>query len=345
VTEGVAALKSSVATLEDAKRRDYAFARSLVRLPSLDAPDVAAALFAPVAIERFQRALYWAELGRRYMPPGLLPQPDAGPTRARRSGTTVRFPKERATPAFLLRDAELSFVLGAGSTRPRPFAGRLTGLTSAPALYGRPTVFQGSAPAVRVAALLDHVRATPRDTAGAEIGGVKLPAFALPSLPVRLEPGEGTVGLRLALRGDTVRARWSVSAGAVRWMRDSAAPPSSELERIVWRVLSGVRALDLSAELGGTLAAPRLSVRSNLDRALADGLRAALGEQLAGAERRLRGEVDRLADEQAAPVRARIAELERDVTRQVSGERTRVDQVERELEQRLRELTRGIRLP
>lgn len=346
LTDGVAALRTGVAGLDDARRRDYAFACGLVKLPSFEGPDIASALFAPVAIRRFQEAVYWAELGRRYMPPGLLPRADAGPKRARRAGTTVRFPREKDLPAFLLREAELSMVLGAESPRPRAFAGRLTGLTSAPALYGRPTVFEGSAPAVRVAAMLDHVRATPRDTAGAEIAGVRLPGFALPSLPVRLEPGEGTVGLRVALRGDTVRARWSVAASAVRWERDTAGGAApSDVEAIVWRVLSGIRSLDLAADLSGTLQAPRLSVRSNADRAIADGLRAAIGEEVAAAERRVRAEVDRIAEERAAPVRARVAEVEREAAARLAAERGRVEQVERELEQRIREVTRGIRLP
>jgi len=206
-------------------------------------------------------------------------------------------------------------------------------------------LFEASAPAVRIAALVDHVGDTPRDTAGAEIAGVRLPDIALGSVPMRLAPGDGTVGLHVALRGDTVRARWSVSAAAVRWLRDSGGPRTSDVDRVVWRVLSGIQALDLSAQLSGTLAAPRLSVRSNLDRAVSEGLRAAVGEEIAAAERRLRTQVDRLAEERAAPVRGRIADVEKNVNRIIAEQRGQVEQVQRDLEQRLRELTRGIRLP
>ncbi|HXF95119.1 MAG TPA: hypothetical protein VNI61_03345, partial [Gemmatimonadales bacterium] len=344
VTEGLASLAAGMAALDQARRRDYAAARDLIALPRLEAPDLAAALFAPIAIERFQRAVYWAELARRYLPPGLLPRADPGPKRARRAGTTVRFPRERAYPPFLLREAEVSFILGAESADARTFAGRLTGLTSAPALYGRPTVFEARGPAVRVGALLDHVGPTPRDTAGATVEGVRLPGFSLPSLPVRVEPGEGTVTLRVALRGDTIRARWSVAAAAVRWHRDTAVAPT-DLAGIVWSVLGDVRALEVGAEVSGPLGAPRLSVRSNLDRALAEGLRAAVGAEVAAAERRLRDEVDRLAEERAAPVRARLAEIERDLGARLADQQSRLDQIERELEQRLREVTRGLRLP
>jgi hypothetical protein len=110
-------------------------------------------------------------------------------------------------------------------------------------------------------------------------------------------------------------------------------------------VLDGVRTLELDAEVRGTLAAPRLVVRSNLDRVLADALRAVLGEEVAAAERRLRAEVDRLVEQHAAPVRARAATLEQEGRARVAEYTERVDRAQADLEQRVRELTRGIRLP
>jgi uncharacterized protein (TIGR03545 family) len=344
VTGGVASLRAGVAGLDSAKQRDYARARSLLKLPSLDAPDIGAALFAPAAIAKFERALYWTRLAREYMPPGLAPHPEAGPPRTRRAGTTVRFPRERALPRFLLRTAELSFLLDPTAPRPKPYAGRLTGLTSDPALYGRPTLFQASAPAVSAGALLDHVRPTPRDTAGATVQGVRLPTLPLPSLPVQVDPGQGTVQLGFALRGDTIRARWAVQASRVRWTRDSSAP-RSPMGDLLWQTVSGIEGLDVSAGVTGTLAHPRLSVRSNLDEAIAARLRAMLGAEVAAAERQLRADVDRQVDARAAPVRAQVTAAQAEVTGRLAEQRTRLDQAQKRLEDRLREITRGVRLP
>src|SRR6266496_2448184 len=130
VTQGTANLKAGLAGLDSARRRDYGFARSLLKLPSLDAPAVGAALFAPGAIKPFEQVLYYAQLARRYMPPGLLPRATTGPSRVRRSGEDIRFPQERALPRFLLRNAELSFLLHPNAAQPQHYAGRLTGLTS-----------------------------------------------------------------------------------------------------------------------------------------------------------------------------------------------------------------------
>ena len=343
VTGGLADLRAGVAGLDSAKQRDYAFARGLLKLPSLDAPEIGIALFAPTAVAQFQRALYWTQLARAHMPPGLLPRADAGPPRSRRSGSTVRFPREHALPGFLLRTAELSFQLDPTAPQPTSYAGRLTGLTSDPALYGRPTLFEASAPAVTAGAMLDHVHATARDTAGATVQGVRIPVFQLPSLPMRLDPGQGTVQLGFALRGDTIRARWAVRSTHVAWARDSSARGSTVTD-LLWRTLSGISDLQVDAGVTGTLTQPRLSVRSNLDEAIATRLRAMMGEEVAAAERRLRAEVDRQVDPAIAPVRARVTALQTDVTKRLAEQRGRLDQAQKDLEARLRELTR-IRLP
>src|SRR5207249_3942917 len=204
VKTGLAGLQSGLAGLDSMKRRDYAFARSLLKLPSLDAPGVGAALFSPGAITPFERVLYYAQLARRYMPPGLLPRAAPGPKRVRRAGEDVRFPKERALPAFLLRSAELSFLLHPNAAQPQQYAGRLTGLTSEPALYGRPTTFRASGPQLDAGALLDHVRDIPVDTGGATVGRITLPAFQVPGVPLRLDPGAATTQLGLTLNGDTI---------------------------------------------------------------------------------------------------------------------------------------------
>jgi uncharacterized protein (TIGR03545 family) len=343
VTGGLAALRAGVAGLDSAKQRDYAFARGLLKLPTLDAPEIGLALFAPSAVAQFQRALYWTQLARAHMPPGLLPRAEQGPPRARRSGSTVRFPREHALPGFLLRTAELSFQLDPTAPRPKRYAGRLTGLTSDPALYGRPTLFEASAPAVTAGAMLDHVHATARDTAGATVQGVRLPVIQLPSLPMALDPGQGTAQLGFALRGDTIRARWAIRSTHVQWSRDSAVQRSTGAD-LLWRTLSGISDLQVDAGVTGTLSQPRLSVRSNLDAAIAARLRTMLGEEAAAAERRLRAEVDRQVDPAIAPVRARVTALQSEITGRLAQQRARLDQAQKDLESRLRELTR-IRLP
>jgi uncharacterized protein (TIGR03545 family) len=344
VKSGITQLQNGLAGLDSARQRDYAFARSLLKLPSLDAPEIGKALFAPGAIKPFERVLYYAQLARRYMPPGLLPRATTGSSRVRRAGEDVRFPKERALPAFLLRSAELSFILHPTSAQPQQYGGRLTGLTSEPALYGRPTDFRASGPQLTAGALLNHLRDIPVDTGGATVGGITLPAFQVPGLPLRLDPGAATTQLGVTLNGDTIRARFAIRSTNVTWTRDSGFT-NSTIGNLIWQTVSGISNLDVEARVSGELHHPDLAVRSNLDQAIASRLRAVLGEQVAAAEKQVRDRVDALINDKVGPVRAHVNEVQTQAQAQVAQQRARIDELQKNLEQQLRQLLGGVRLP
>ncbi len=344
VKSGVARLQAGLVGLDSAKQRDYAFARSLLHLPSLDAPNVGAALFGAGAVKPFERVLYWAQLARRYMPPGLLPRATTGPARVRRAGEDVRFPKERALPAFLLRTAELSFVLKPTSDQPQRYAGSLTGLTSDPALYGRPTLASATGPQFSAGAMMNHVRSVPLDTAGAIVGGIPLPALDVPGVGLRIDPGAGSTQLGFRLNGDTIHARFALRSLNARWARDSGLT-NSTMGSLIWQVVSGISNLDLEARVSGALHNPTLAVRSNLDQAIASRVRAVLGDQIAAAEKQVRARVDSLVNDKVTPVRAHVNELQAQAQTQIAQQRARIGELQKQLEQQLRSLTRGIRLP
>ena len=340
VKRGVAGLNAGLAGLDSARRRDYAFARSLLKLPSFEAPSVGSALFAPGAIKPFERMLYWVQLARRYMPPGLLPRASTATKRLRRAGEDMRFPQERALPGFLLRSAEISFLLH----QTQRYAGRISGLTSDPAIFGRPTVLAASGPQLAAGGLLNHVRGTPLDTAGASVGGIHFPAFSLPGVPLRLDPGAATTELGFNLNGDTLNARFAVRSTSVRWDRDSGFA-NSQIADLIWRAVSGISNLQLEARVFGALQHPQFAVRSNLDQAIATRLRAVLGEQVAAAEQRMRVRVDSMINDKVGPVRTRVAGIASQTQAQVAQQRGQVDDLQRALEQRLRDMLGGIRLP
>jgi uncharacterized protein (TIGR03545 family) len=350
VQQSVKLLGSGVQSLDEARKRDYAFARSLLKLPTVSAPDIGNAFFGKVSIDRFQQALYWAELAKHYMPPGLLPREDPGPKRLRAAGVTVRFPKEHEWPQFLMELGQVDFIIGDGLLK-GDYAATVQGLTSAPALYGRPMVVSArrNAPGSVVAgldvgAIVDHRTSATRDSVSAKLRGVKLPSFDIPGLPFRLAPGTGAANLTFALRGDRLLGRWSVNTNEAAWSRDSAAAQGKggDLEQLVWRVLSGVKQLDVNAQMSGTIKAPKLAVRSNLDDAIAQRLKAVVGEEVAKAEAMARAKVDSLVADKVEPVKQRVAALQADATKRVGVEQAQLDQVEADLQAQLKRLTGGV---
>ena len=362
VENGAVVLRDDLRSLDSARRADYAFARGLLKLPDIEGPELGNAMFGEVSIQRFQQAMYWAEMAEHYMPPGLRPREDAGPERLRASGRTVRFPSARdADPPFLMREGQMRFTVGAGA-RANTYVATLADLTSAPAIVRRPMRFSirqtaGAAglAQLRVTGYMDHTTATLRDSLGALANGLKLPGFALPGLPYRVEPGEASTTFDFVRAGNRIAARWSVRADQVAWLTDSVklrarGKVADYAVDLIGRVVSGLDSLDFVATLAGPIAKPELRVRSNLDRALRDRLKAVAGEELAKAERKVRAEVDRVVEERTAPIKARAQflrdSLETEAVARVDEARDRLVEERRKLDERLKALgAQAIPLP
>jgi uncharacterized protein (TIGR03545 family) len=341
-------LQAGLRAVDDARRADYEFAKRLIKLPSFDAPDIGSALFGKVTIDKVQQAVYWTELARQYMPPGLLPKPSPGPPRLRASGTTVHFVKPQAYPRFLLRRADIDVTVSDGPGRGK-YVGAVQDATTEPALIGKPTLFaiqraaNGSAvDSLRITGTLDHAGARPRDVLTVQAGGMELPSFPIPGLPYRAAPGRGNSALRLTLDGDQLDAHWSLASGKLAWVADSAARKMNTIESLVAKVLTGVTALQMNALITGPIKAPKLAINSNLDRVVADQLRSVVGSQVAAAEAKVRAHVDSLVDEKAAPVKAKIATLRAEADQRIADARTKLDAEKQKLDAQVKQFSGGL---
>ena len=335
------ALQAGVRSIDDARRADYEFARGLLKLPSVNAPDIGTALFGQVTIDRFQQAVYWATLAREYAPPGLLPKESPGPTRMRSPGTTVHFVKPEAYPRFLLRRMDINASIGDSARAEYRLAA--ADITTEPALVGRPTAFSvrriasgGAVDSVRITGSMNHLGARPRETLRAYAAGVALPKLAVPGLPLAMDPGRGSSEMSFVFEGNRLAGQWTVRSTNLTWLPDSTGRRLNTVEQLVARVLTGIKELDLTADIGGTLEAPTVSIRSNLDRQVADRLRAVVGEEVAAAQQKIRAQVDRIVEERSAPVKARVEELRAESERRIADARARLDAEKRRLEERLK---------
>ena len=280
-----------------------------------------------------------------------MPRPTPGPKRLRAAGLNIQFPKEKEFPPFLLEQGTIDFSIGGTSPVRGAYAGAVRGLTSTPSLYGQPMVLSASRQAagsalagIDVHAIMDHVTSRTKDSASARLRGIKLPSFEIPGVPFRVDPGTGTSNLDFSMKGGGTQlsGRWSIASQRVRWAADTTGRPLNEIERLVWRVVSGLSNLEVVAELTGSMTSPTLSVRSNLDQAIADRLKAVIGEEVARAERLVRTKVDSLVADKVEPVKRQIAAVQTQANQRVQTERQRLDQVEQQLQTELKRLTGGL---
>lgn len=344
-------LSQGVRTVDQARQKDFAFAKSLLKLPTFSAPEIGSALFGKVSIDRFKQAVYWAELAQKYMPPGLLPRPTPGPKRLRAAGSTIEFPRAKDFPRFLLEQGRLDFAIGGTSPVRGAYEASVRGLTSTPALYGRPAVITASRRAagsaiasIDVGAVINHVSRRTFDSATARLEGIELPSFRLPGAPFRVMPGLGSSSLAFTMRngGSELFARWAIRSSRVRWAADTAGRQLNDMERLVWRVLTGLNDLQVVAEVSGSIGSPRLSVSSNVDKAIAQRLQAVVGEEVAKAERMARAKVDSLVADKVEPVKRQVAAVRTEATQRVETRKRQLDEVEKQLNAELKRLTGGL---
>lgn len=341
-------LASSLAEVNAARERDYAFARGLLRLPNLDAPQFGAAVFGPVSLSSFQRALVFAQVAQRYVPPGLQPWNRPGPKRARLAGSDVEFPRERAYPRFLLRQGEIS--VGQGDKAPYPFSASFGGITTQPALYGGPATLTASgriggrdAPlGIELGVYSLHAGATPKDSVTLRLSDIELPAIELAGVPFSLQPGRGTMGFTFTMSGDRLAGSWRLKAPNARWSADTAQVRGERTPAgLLWRVVRGLTDLQVRADLGGTLAKPTLAVHSNLDDAVAGSLKSLFGEELARAEAKAREAVDRLVAPQVNALRAKYDAFTSDMAKRVPLEQSQLQAADTRLAKEVKRLTTG----
>jgi uncharacterized protein (TIGR03545 family) len=346
---GLTDLQTRLSGLAAARQADYAYARGLLKLPSLDAPDISPAIFGDAAIAWVQPVLYWLRLAEEHLPPGIDPRRYPGPKRPRRAGTTVEFPDSASGPRFLMEYGELGVEFAGEGMVAGEYLARVTGLTSDPTLYGKPLELSLSRSGAAVGpsnvglrALLDHVSAPVIDSLDASLAGVQLPSLDLAALGARLVLGEGTTRLRLARSGDQLGARWSWHAPRARWERLRGTASGEWAEELLWRTVSGLRDVRIEVGLAGAVREPALSVQSNVGQAIAASLRRELGREVERVEREMRAQVDALVSDQVGRARRGVADLQRKYLDEIDGAREALDAVRRQLE---RELPGGIRIP
>ena len=369
VRAGAASLRSGVGELEQLRAQDLAYARGLLNLPSLDAPEISPAIFGGTALSWMKPVLYWAQTAERFLPPGLDPRNRPGPARARARGVTVEFPGRAAYPSFLLEQGEIGMEIGGEGLAAGLYSATMRNLTSQPTLVGRPLELmlaraegaQGPE-GLNLSAVLDHTREIIRDSVALSLAGVGLPPIDLDVFGATLDLGLGDAAFDFRRVGEEIDARMHWSSDNVSWLRmdggetgDQTLAESLEgtsaqqlrigsaewAENFLWRTVSGLDRIDLTMGLSGSLASPSLSVQSNLGSVLAESLRRELGAEIQAAEARLRQEVDSRVQPLVQDARGRVDALQSEVVARVEAQRQEVEELRARLEQRIDDLVPG----
>jgi uncharacterized protein (TIGR03545 family) len=286
-------LKSSLSEAEKLKEMDLKAVMGKLGVRTPSAEDLVCVLLGRETARKVTQAIAWYRKLRRFIPAGKgkeeKPKPEPVP---RLKGVDVRFPITEGYPDFLLRVAKFSAQPGtseeAEKFRFAKLAGEVRGLTTQPALYGKPMEFdlQGSlvgkiAPTVSIKGQLDHRREPVDDRIRLAVDGLRVQgAQPSPSVPLQLTSAllDGNGDLRA--RGENLEGRVRISVSQPKVEVGSSAAVLAGLFR-------NLGPFDVVLSIGGTLNQPSLSLSSSAIPALSSGLQRIVSTELKGVQEEL----------------------------------------------------------
>ena len=215
------------------------------------------------------------------------------PLRAR--GFDVRFRDYAPVPDFLIRVADVSVELPFGI-----LGGKIENITPDQDILGLPLSFSFTGEGLkgldsaRISGEIDHTDpSNTRDAINLSIKGYGIKDLILSEgkpLPLVLRSGVGDISLKAVLKGERIDASIRAGFKSVRLVAGSAGKGSPVLVA-VRSALSGLKGLNIRADVSGRLDDYRIKVSSDLDRVLGDAISGTLKEQASRFEKELKNAV------------------------------------------------------
>lgn len=348
LTQSVNGFSSSIRSIDDVARRDFARVVAAAKLPDVSMRGLAAIVLGGEILDRAHEYLGYVDLARETIPK-YTPKPD--PDQLRRSeGVIVHFPEESSYPKWWIKEVVLSG--GTDSTRDPAYfyaSGAVRNLTNDQRITREPITVdlrarKGDRTSASFEASFDRREDVPHDRYRAEVSGIEVGEMSLGSsafLPSRVSDALARAVISVDVPGFALESSARVEFSAVRIQFDRE--PSSAVERLTGDVLTGVRTFFVNLRLWKTAgAAIDVAFETDLDDQLSNRARSVIGAEVARLRNEIRQRVDAqiaakrreieaLYTKKRAEVQTRIVSLERDIRAKVAF----VDGKKKELEDRI----------
>ena len=257
--------------------------------------------------------LRWYETARPYLD-RFAKKDEGGPEvikPVRGKGVDVRFQEDHPLPDFLIRLANLSIDIPAGT-----FSGKVKNITSEQHILGSPLIFEVNGEDLKdfdVASFngeLNRVSpSAPHDSFHLNLKGYNLKNLALSKskqFPVQLRQGVTDLKGQASIKGAAIEA--SVSADLRKVRLETTLPKDAKpIPKTMASTLADVKGFNLKGGLSGTREAYDLSLTSDLDRVLKNAVGKQVREQAARFERRLSRAVNEKVNKQLDDLESKLS--------------------------------------
>ena len=265
-----------------------------IKIPSSE--DLVCVLAGKKIARKVNGAITWYRKINNLMPAGKAKGQQEKPrTMPRMKGVDVRFPITGGYPDFLIEKAVFSarpdLQAEPGKLILSRLSGNLKGLTTQPAIYGRPTLFNlkgslagGKAKKITLSGTLDHRGRTVNDAINLTIKGLRLQPEDLPvpdKSPLELTSAHLNINSSLRAIGENLEGRVAM---IILNPKVTVGPEAS----ILADLFKNIDAFDIIISIGGTLNQPSLTLSSSLTNTLGSRLQNVFRNKLKGLRANLR---------------------------------------------------------
>jgi uncharacterized protein (TIGR03545 family) len=241
-------------------------------------------------------------------------------------GMDVRFPITRGYPDFLLELAEFSarpdMKKASGGFAFEKLAGELRGLTSHPAIYGKPTLFKLNGSMVgnlakdfALAGQFDHRKTVAEDRIDLNIKELRIEQAGTSGAqesPLRLASALLNVNGSLGVKGEALDGRVLLDV-----LNPKVAVGSSAA--ILGDLLKNMGSFDLSLSIGGTLDQPSIGLSSSATKTLTSGLENLVQKEMKGLQDGIKNVISSRMDKDLTTNRNEVSGLEKLIQGELSS--------------------------
>lgn len=303
-------------------KKDVGVVRRELGLPNIEYKDITHLTFGPTWLSLIEKLSYWLEFSRSRSPVGKRTENYAVTVIHQKNGRSVHFGKTGASPTFLLDKASIVSGNDKNSKAVR-IEGAITGVTSDPALYGKPTRFRVSADYpekhfrhFELSGIVDHTQTLPRESFQ-----LTLPSFLLQEWPitrtpdVSLEIKRALAGLTVMgnFEGDKVDLDWEINLSETEYGIDSRF---RQVEMTLENLLGNLYSFNVIGELKGPLNNIKFTSSSDLGKRLAEGLKSEFRHEFGALDEAIETETRNLLPPLQNDIRARLHKLETELVPQ-----------------------------
>jgi len=259
--------------------KDLTLVRRELGLPNSVFNDLTNFTFGPYWLGLLEKLSYWLEFSRKQSPVGTQTNSYTLTVMNRQGYRSVHFGKLGALPAFLLEKASIH---SGGDEGPQEITmdGTLTGLTSDPALYRKPTYLKLTANYpekgfrnLNFTCMIDHTHEAPLEKLDLTIDSFRLlewPITRTPDIKLQLNKAVASLSLTGSFYSDQIDLTWNIGVSEAEYGIQSRFRP---VEQTLQSMLAGLYSFNLDGKITGSPVGLQFEASSGLGQKLADGLK------------------------------------------------------------------------